>query len=561
MSKFQFSIGEKIMNRYTVEDVRKNGAFLTYFCHDQTMNRRVVIKSPLNTSNGGKTSAKRFVQAAQRWIMIGKESHIVEAYYLFTLTGHKHNDVPYLVLEFVQGDPRAGASLDGWIGDSRLDLKLMLYFSHALCSGMMELQKKLGGPGADFVHFGLTPRNILVTHEGTLKITDIGMAKAASRDSTGRRGGEAPFIARGGIGKNHYSSVLKGNPAYLSPEQCMRLPAIDRRSDIYSLGCIMYEMCTKKRIFQEASDCELFTKHIEQVPETPKKWNPGIPRSLERLILSCLAKNPAERPSDFEEIRESIGEIIKSANLPPGVRFWLFGFSALTDNPRVKSDMNVSREFEISILAKLFGRQYVMNKGFVKDMEELELILAKKRKANTTSEQATFHWHVQAEDLIRSGDAFLQMAMDDQGDTARQSALTARYQYGIADRMIPGNPQIQFRIAMFYRTYAGLLYETNQALTEKFLNIAIEKYDSILKAQMEPDLITIGDTSYLLPFHAMFGRGTVHAARGQFAEAISDMETLSAWIKKIDRSEFKACYEALEQEISGVLSVLKVDEK
>ncbi len=409
MSKFQFSIGEKIMDRYTVEDVKKSGAVLTYFCYDQTMNRRVVIKSPLNTSNGGETSVRRFVQAAQRWIMIGKESHIVEAYYLFTLTGRKRKDVPYLVLEFVQGDSRAGASLDGWIGDSRLDLKLMLYFSHALCSGMEELQKKLGGPGADVVHFGLTPRNILLTHEGTLKITDIGLSKGPAGDPSGRRRGRSPFIDRGRTKKKNYPNGLTGNPAYMSPEQCMGLPAIDRRSDIYSLGCIMYEMCTRKRIFQEASDGELFTKHIEQVPESPRKWNPGIPRSLERLILSCLAKNQAERPSDFGEIRESIGEIFKSANLLPGVRFWLFGFSALTDNPRVKSDMHVSREFEISILAKLYGRQHVMNKGLVKDREELELILAKKRKANTASEEAAFHWHVQAEDLVRSGDAFLRL--------------------------------------------------------------------------------------------------------------------------------------------------------
>jgi len=555
-----FSIGERIAERYYVEDVKRGQACLTYFCHDEPLGRPVVLKSPrYDPMNGSEDLAGTFVRGAARWILAGRELGIAEAYNLLTVASNDRQDVPYLVLEFVEGDPRAGASLEGWIQDIRLDLRLALYFAHAVCSAMMKLQKKLGKPGADFVHVNLKPQNILVTHEGTIKITDIGLSEMAYREAVRGSLSAPSSIHQNEVKEGQLRSPILGAPLYMSPEQLLALPTIDKRSDIYSFGCILYEMCTRRHVFDASSDGEFISKHIEQIPNSPKKSNPAISLSLEGLILSCLSKNPAERPSDFGEIRETIQEIIRSAGMPSGIRFWLFGFSDFAGTPRVKSDMRGTREDEIIILAKACGVQYVIDQCLVKDREELELIQAQKAKAKTAEERAESQRKKRVEDLVLIGDAFLQMAERSEGKEREKSARSAISKYVSAHNLVPHNSQIGFRLAMACRTLAGLIREVNEGLSEELMNLAIKRYDRILQWQKEPDLAIIGDSYYLLPFHAMFQRGTIHAARGQFHEAVRDMERLSNWIKHVDRTDFKPFYEHLDKEISAALDLLKED--
>jgi len=172
-----FSPGEHIESSYLVQDVKKSGTCMLYFCHDELFDRPVAIKTPRYDSvEQLRDSVDSFVQGAKRWILAGREMETVEAYTLFRVLTDDGLKVPYLVVEFIKGDARSGNSLQGWINDSRLNLQLTLYFAHTICSGMLKLQKKLGRPGADFLHLNLKPQNILVTHEGTIKITHIGLA-------------------------------------------------------------------------------------------------------------------------------------------------------------------------------------------------------------------------------------------------------------------------------------------------------------------------------------------------------------------------------------------------
>jgi len=312
-------------------------------------------------------------------------------------------------------------------------------------------------------------------------------------------------------------------------------------------------------MFEGCSAIDCISKHISEVPVSPRKWNPDLPRTLERLILGCLAKNPAERPSDFGEVREKIGEIIKSQGIPSGIRFWLFGFSAFTPTPRVKSDMRMSREDEAIILEKVFGVQYVIDQGLIRDREELEVIRAQKGKANRAEDRAEFQRKAQVEDLVRIGDVFLEMAERSEGREAEKSARSAISKYISAQDILPRNPQIGFRIGMVCRTLAGIIWEVNEGLSDELLNLAIKKCDEIFEEQKEPDPAIIGDSYYLLPFHALFQRGTIHAARGQFAEAVNDMEQLSTWIKQTDKSRFTSLFESLDKELSTALDLLKED--
>ena len=217
----------------------------------------------------------------------------------------------------------------------------------------------------------------------------------------------------------------------MSPEQCMGRRAIDRRSDIYSFGCILYEMCTGRFVFEAKSAGEFIEKHMETLPVSPKKWDPGIPVAFEKLIMKCLLKMPEERPSDFEEIREELKGIMETEGLPSGIRFWLFGFSSLTESPRVKSDMNMKKEGEAVLLAKTCGMKYVIEQGLVKDREEIEALLAKdkqlvkREKSVKEKELAEKQRYRQVNELVNIGDALLQIAEDSEDKEAEKSARSA----------------------------------------------------------------------------------------------------------------------------------------
>ena len=160
-----------------------------------------------------------FVQGAKRWILAGREMETVEAYTLFRVLTDDGLNVPYLVTEFIKGDPRSGNSLRGWINDSRLNLQLRLYFAHTICSGMIKLQKKLGRPGADFVHLNLKPQNILVTHEGTLKITDIGLTEIAYKKAIQGRLISRPFKNQDDPQGFATAKGILGTPPSLTPSR------------------------------------------------------------------------------------------------------------------------------------------------------------------------------------------------------------------------------------------------------------------------------------------------------------------------------------------------------
>lgn len=535
-----FSPGEHIESSYLVQDVRKSGTRMLYFCHDEFFDRPVAIKTPRYDSvEQLRDSVDSFVQGAKRWILAGSEMETVEAYSLFRVLTDDGLKVPYLVAEFIKGDARTGSSLGGWINDSRLNLQLTLYFAHTICSGMIKLQKKLGRPGADFVHLNLKPQNILVTHEGTLKITDIGLAEIAYKKAIHGRLFSPPFKNQVDLQGFATAKGILGTPPYMSPEQCMGLRAIDRRSDIYSFGCILHEMCT---------------------------WNPGIPDSLEELITKCLSKKPEERPADFGKVREEIHKIVKTEGLPNGIRFWVFGFSAFTENPRVKSDMNMKKEEEAVFLAKTCGMKYVIDQGLVKDREELQALLAKdkqlakREKSAKEKESAENERLREVSELVSIGDALLQIAEDSEDKEAEKSARSAMSKYLSADKLLPGDPQINFRLAMAYRTLAGLIWENNEALSDELLNLTIKRYDAILATKMKPAIAMISDSLFLLPFQALFQRGTAFAVRGDFEKAVEDMQSLLSWLQKSDRSDFRRFYEKLGQEASGCLDILEKEQ-
>ncbi|MFF9155609.1 tetratricopeptide repeat protein [Streptomyces sp. NPDC014846] len=152
------------------------------------------------------------------------------------------------------------------------------------------------------VHRDLKPANIVLLTDGTVKICDFGIA---------RLGDDIGFTARlTGTG------VALGTPHYMSPEQ-IGGDEVDRRSDLYSLGCVLYEIATGVPPFDLEDAWAILIGHRDTTPRPPRELRPELPAYLDRIILDLLAKQPAERPYDADELSDRIREGRAGVAVPP----------------------------------------------------------------------------------------------------------------------------------------------------------------------------------------------------------------------------------------------------
>ncbi|MEO5666459.1 MAG: serine/threonine-protein kinase [Bdellovibrionota bacterium] len=143
------------------------------------------------------------------------------------------------------------------------------------------------GQGMEIVHRDMSPQNIMLSYDGGVKIVDFGIAKAAARSEHTRAG------------------VLKGKFGYMSPEQAQGMP-IDRRSDIFALGIIFFELLTQRRLFSHDDDMRTLQLIRECNVPRPSKYNPSISPALDRIVLKALAKNRSDRYATASELYADI---------------------------------------------------------------------------------------------------------------------------------------------------------------------------------------------------------------------------------------------------------------
>ncbi|MGW3418440.1 protein kinase domain-containing protein [Streptomyces phaeochromogenes] len=146
------------------------------------------------------------------------------------------------------------------------------------------------------VHRDIKPANALITPDGTVKVLDFGIAKFMG-ETIGAR-------------ELTVTGALLGSPPYMSPEQAEGDPSIDRRSDLYSLGCLLYHAVTGRPPFTAAGHLAVLLKHIKDTPEPPSTHVEGLPVPLNDLILSLLAKRPEDRPADAATVCEALSTLL-----------------------------------------------------------------------------------------------------------------------------------------------------------------------------------------------------------------------------------------------------------
>ncbi|MBA4030292.1 MAG: serine/threonine protein kinase [Planctomyces sp.] len=151
---------------------------------------------------------------------------------------------------------------------------------------------------AGVIHRDLKPANLLRAKDGTLKLTDFGIA----RDTT------ATALTAAGRTVGTYS--------YMAPEQIRGKPPVDRRTDLYALGCVMFEMITGETPFRGDNAGEMLILHLQEEPPLPTSLNPECPKPIEDLILKLLEKEPDERPFDALSVQVSIEQIQEQLTRP-----------------------------------------------------------------------------------------------------------------------------------------------------------------------------------------------------------------------------------------------------
>jgi serine/threonine protein kinase len=304
----RYEIGETIhlagcgipLDDLKVLDIKAGGYAIVYLVETTSDRTRYALKTFQDWCLDGDYEVKRFMREAESWIRLGKHPNIVYAHSVFNMHGR-----PFILLEYVD-------SLDLWdrMRGRRIPTPQALKYSIQLCRGMSHARKVI----PDFVHRDLKPSNCLIDSNGVLKIADFGQVKvsdeAADRvrvKETARRSGQRtdPFNTPA----DHWGG---GTPSYMSPEQFDPATGIDVRSDVYSFGCMLFEMLTGTRLVNVDDHEESRREHLRRVPPDPVSLNREIPRSLANLILSCLAKTPQQRPRNFEILEKELIEILAS---------------------------------------------------------------------------------------------------------------------------------------------------------------------------------------------------------------------------------------------------------
>ncbi|MEH7353064.1 Stk1 family PASTA domain-containing Ser/Thr kinase [Neobacillus drentensis] len=265
-------IGKRISGRYKILDMIGGGGMANvYLAHDMILDRDVAVKMLRLDFANDEEFIRRFHREAQSATSLA-HPNIVNIFDV-----GEENDLYYIVMEFVDGH-----TLKQYIQqNSPLRVEDAIGIMRQLTSAISHAHQN------HIIHRDIKPHNILVDHDGNVKITDFGIAMALSATSI-----------------TQTNSVL-GSVHYLSPEQA-RGGMANRKSDIYSLGIVMFELLTGRLPFSGESAVSIALKHLQSETPSVRRWNPAIPQSVENIVLKATAKDPFHRYNSVDEMEEDL---------------------------------------------------------------------------------------------------------------------------------------------------------------------------------------------------------------------------------------------------------------
>ena len=293
--------GEQIGPYLVLEFLQKGGMGEVYKARDMRLDRTVAIKFLPRALAADPTAVERF-QREVRAASSLNHPRICTVHDVGEFHGR-----PFLVMEFLEGQ-----SLRDRIAGGPLPIAELMDLAVQICDALKAAHAK------DIVHRDIKPGNIFITAGGQIKILDFGLAK---------RSGEARALAEATVSAPDEQTAatatrititrpgsIAGTLAYLSPEQA-RSEEVDSRTDIYSLGVVLYQMATGRPTFRAETSEELIGAILHQTPIKPSVLNPPVPASLERIILKALEKEPTARYQSVADLLADLEKITSSRSL------------------------------------------------------------------------------------------------------------------------------------------------------------------------------------------------------------------------------------------------------
>ncbi|UOF89204.1 Stk1 family PASTA domain-containing Ser/Thr kinase [Fodinisporobacter ferrooxydans] len=284
-------IGRKLGNRYEVEErLGGGGMAVVYRGVDTLLNRNVSIKVLRSQFAGDEEFVYRFRREAQAAASLS-HPNIVNIYDVGT-----DDEDHFIVMEYIDG-----CTLKEKIESlGALQAEEAVRIAKQICDALEHAHAH------NIVHRDIKPHNILISKDGRVKVTDFGIARAITSDTI-----------------THNDSSVLGSVHYFSPEQA-RGGLADVKSDLYSLGVVLYEMVTGQVPFSGDTPVSIALKHLQESFVEPRMIKPSIPQSVENIILRALLKDPLQRYQSARELYRDLDRAFIQPNmpkfLPPEVR-------------------------------------------------------------------------------------------------------------------------------------------------------------------------------------------------------------------------------------------------
>ena len=284
-------IGKMLGGRYEIIDVvGVGGMAVVYRARDVVLGRYVAVKILKDEYARDPDIRKRFSIESQA---VAKLSHhnIVSVYDVGS-----ENGTDYIVMELIEG-----ITLKEYLQKKgHLTWQEAVFFAEQICRALIHAHSR------GIIHQDIKPQNVIILRDGTAKLTDFGIASFATTQET--------RVVQEAIGSVHY----------ISPEQA-KGSKIDYRTDIYSLGVVMYEMLTGKLPFEGETALQIVMQHLNTVPVVPSALVPEIPRGLDEIVMHAMCANISRRYASAEELYSDLEQLKNN----PGLRF---GYTALVDD-------------------------------------------------------------------------------------------------------------------------------------------------------------------------------------------------------------------------------------
>lgn len=280
--------GRILGGRYElIENIGEGGMAIVYKARDNKLNRLVAVKILKKEFADNEDIAQKFKREATAIAKLS-DPNIVN---VLDVGHEEENNMDYFVMEYVDGKTLK----DIIIYNGKLGYSIAIDIAIQVAKALECAHKN------NIIHRDVKPQNILVTENGDVKVTDFGIAKSST----------ASTITN--------TTTIMGSAHYLSPEQA-KGTFIDLRSDMYSLGIVLYEMVTGRLPFEGESPVTIALKHIQEEPRSPKDINSSIPESINQLINKSISKDPINRYQNSRELIVDLQKIKENPDVNLGTK-------------------------------------------------------------------------------------------------------------------------------------------------------------------------------------------------------------------------------------------------